>query len=253
MLVSVAQAQIFLLSLTRILAVLIHIPVLGGTTIPTQVRLGLGFLLTAVLIKWGPLPANTEALGLLPLTFAILKEMIIGTLAGFSANLTFAAIQIAGETMSNSAGFSAGRTLNPLMGDTGSSLEQLFVMMSMLIFLLINGHHTVLLALQRTFVMIPVNTPLPDFLTDRAFRMVSELIIAGIRMALPVMGTLLLADITLGLLSRVAPQVQVFFLGLPLKVGAGILVVGLTMTVIVPMVADRLNAIGERMLWLLGG
>lgn len=253
MLVSVAQAQIFLLALTRVLAVIIHIPVMGGNSIPTHIRLGLGIILTAVIIKWDPLPATADTLGLLPLTFAIVQELIIGTFIGFAADLTFSLFQIAGETMSTSSGFNAAKTMNPTFGESGSALDQLFVIVASLIFLIVNGHHTVILAIQRTFVLIPVNTALPVLSGERAYRMVGEIILAGIQLALPVMATLLLTDLILGLLSRVAPQIQVFFLGIPLKMGLGLLVFGMTLASLIPLITDRMSNLGNRMLGLLGG
>jgi flagellar biosynthetic protein FliR len=81
--------------------------------------------------------------------------------------------------------------------------------------------------------------------------MTAQLIAAGIQMALPVMGALLLADITLGLLSRVAPQVQVFFLGLPLKIGLGMVALSMTFAIAFPVMGDLFRNIGTRMLVLI--
>jgi flagellar biosynthetic protein FliR len=79
-----------------------------------------------------------------------------------------------------------------------------------------------------------------------------QLIGSGVLLALPVMGTALLADLTLGLLARVAPQVQVFFLGMPLKVGLSLLVLAVVLQIVSPALRDLLRAIGPRMLFLLG-
>jgi flagellar biosynthetic protein FliR len=78
------------------------------------------------------------------------------------------------------------------------------------------------------------------------------LIVAGAQMALPVVGTLLLTDITLGLLARVAPQIQVFFLGLPLKIGIGLFAMMLTMAIAIPRIGDLYARMGPRMLQLIG-
>ncbi len=251
MIISIAQAQLFFLALTRIMALIIHVPVLGGQAIPNQVRIGLGIVLTVVLIPWQPLPPDAEALGLLGFALGIGKELLIGTLAGFAANLTFGAIQIAGEAMGLESGFGSGRIFNPSMGESGSAFNQVFVMVATLFFLVINGHHIFLIALKKTFDLIPVNGPLPLDSMDTLVRTTVLLIGAGIRLALPVMAALILTDLALGLLARVAPQIQVFFLGMPLKVGVSLLALGMVFAVALPLLGDLYRQMGERMLMLL--
>ncbi|HEX2979346.1 MAG TPA: flagellar biosynthetic protein FliR [Anaerolineaceae bacterium] len=250
--VSIAQAQVFFLVLTRVMALIIHVPVLGGQSIPNQVRIGLGLVLSAIMIPWQILPPEAPAIDWMPFTVAIGREILIGTLAGFAAILTFSALQIAGEMMSTASGFSASRVLNPAMGESGSAFDQLFIMTAMLLFLVLNGHHIFLSALQQTFVVAPVNTPFPTLDAEYLARLTAQLIVSGIQLSLPVVGALLLTDITLALLARVAPQVQVFFLGLPLKVGVGVIALGLTFSLTFPMVGDLFRGIGPKMLQLIG-
>ncbi|GAP07910.1 flagellar biosynthesis pathway, component FliR [Anaerolinea thermolimosa] len=252
MIVSVAQAQLFFLVVTRVLAMLIHVPVLGGQSIPTQVRLAFGLMLSAVLIPWQPLPPGAEAMGLFGFAVAIGKEVLLGTLAGFAAELTFAVIVIAGEAMGLESGFSSGRVFNPSMGESGSAFNQLFVMVAMMFFFIIDGHHIFLIAMQKTFEVIPVNGTLPLQSLDALIRMTAQLIAAGIQLALPVMAALIFTDVALGLLARVAPQVQIFFLGLPLKVGVSMAALGLLVTMVLPAVGNLYKMVGNRMLILLG-
>ena len=252
MVVSIAQAQLFFLALTRVLAILIHVPVLAGQGVPNPVKIGLGVLLTMVIIPWEPLPPEAASLDTLAFGFAIARELLLGTLAGFAAALTFACLQVAGELMSTGSGFASARVLNPAMDFSGSPLDQFFLLFTTLIFLVINGHHTFLLGLQRTFELFPLNSPLPDFSLEVFARMTAQLITAGVQMALPVMGALLLTDLVLGLLSRVAPQVQVFFLGAPLKAGLGIFFLLVTLGVLLPAVSGLFERLGERMLLILG-
>lgn len=251
MTISAPQAQLFFLAFTRIMAIIIHVPVFGGQTIPTQVRIGLGFVLALVLIPWQPLPPEAAVIGFLAYGIAIGKEILIGTLIGFAADLAFGAIQVAGSAMGIGSGFESGRIFNPSMGEGGSAFDQIFVMTATMIFLMIDGHHLVLIALQKTFEILPLNGPLPFESLDRVILTTSTFIVAGIQLALPVMTALLLADLTLGLLARVAPQVQVYFLGLPVKVGVSLLALGLTFTVISPMLASMFKSMAENMLLFL--
>ncbi len=251
MIVSIAQTQIFIMVFTRIMAMIIPVPVLGGQSIPTQVRIGLGIILSAILVPWQPLGPEVQELGLLAFAAAILQELIIGVLAGFAATLTFGALQIAGEMMGLVSGFGAGNILNPAIGSAGSALDQLFIMVGMLLFVVMDGHHYFLMAVQKTFTLIPVNTAVPFTDASTLLTLTANLIAAGIQLALPVIGALLLADISLGLLARVAPQIQIFFLGLPAKIALGMFAVGMTFGIAFPLMRDMFNRIGPRMLELI--
>lgn len=250
MLISIAQTQIFFLVLTRVMAVIIHIPNLGGQTIPNQIRIALGVVLAALLVPWTPLGVEVESIALLPFAAAILKEIIIGSLIGYAAILTFGAISIAGETMGIGSGFGSDRIFNPAIEQSVTPIGQFFVVISMLYFMAVNGHHIALFALQKSFTLIPVNTPLPAFSVETLLKTTAQFIVVGIQIAFPIFAALLLADITLGLLSRVAPQVQVYFLGLPLKIGLSLFALGLSLSIFFPHLRDLFSNLGARMLSL---
>jgi flagellar biosynthesis protein FliR len=248
MLISIAQTQIFFLVLTRVMAVIIHIPNLGGQTIPNQIRIGLGLVLAAILVPWTPLGPNVESMALLTFAAAILKEIIIGTLIGYAAILTFAVISIAGETMGIGSGFGSDRIFNPALEQSVTPIGQLFVVISMLFFMAVNGHQIAIIALQKSFTLIPVNTPLPTFTVETLLKSTGQLIAVGIQIAFPIFAALFLTDITLGLLSRVAPQVQVYFLGLPVKIALSIFALGLSFSIFFPHLRDLFSSLGARML-----
>ncbi len=121
-----------------------------------------------------------------------------------------------------SSGFGAGQVFNPAMSEAGGTLEQFFYLVVLLYFLLTNGHHVFLIGLQNTFKILPINQPLPEINPEALLQLSSGLITSGVQMALPVLGALFLTDLSLGLLAKVAPQINVFFLGLPIKVWVGI-------------------------------
>jgi flagellar biosynthetic protein FliR len=252
MLVSVAQAQLFILAITRILAIIIQIPVLGGQLIPDRVKIGLGIILAIIMIPWQPLSVDAVAIPVFAYVIAVLRELIIGVLAGYAANLTFSVFQMTGELFSISSGFGSAKVFNPAVGEAGSALDQLFIMTTLLIFLLINGHHSVIQAIQGTFNVLPLNNPLPDFSVERLLKITVQMIVTGVQLAMPIFGALLLTDLALGLLARVSPQVQVFFLGLPVKIAIGLVALALSLTIMIPTVRQLYYDLGPRMLQLLG-
>ncbi len=245
---SVLQAQIFFLAFTRIMAVLLHVPALGGQNIPSQVRIGLGLVLALVLFPSQTAPADGEMIGTFAFGVAIGKEIIIGTLVGFAADLAFGAIQIAGSAMGMGSGFESGRIFNPSLGEAGSAFDQIFVMTAAMIFLILDGHHLVLIALHKTFTAVPLNGALPFNGLEAVLRMTSVFVASGVHMALPVMASLFLTDLTLGLLARIAPQVQVYFLGLPVKVVVAMIAMGMTFAVVFPYLGSLFKAMAENML-----
>jgi len=245
--ISVFQAQLFFLAFTRIMAVMIHVPALGGQNIPSQVRIGLGLTLALVLFPLQSAPTG-EMIGAFAFGVGIGKEIIIGTLVGFAADLAFGAIQIAGSAMGMGSGFESGRIFNPSLGEAGSAFDQIFVMTAAMIFLILDGHHLVLIALQKTFTAVPLNGALPFNGLEAVLRMTSVFVASGVHMALPVMAALFLTDLTLGLLARIAPQVQVYFLGLPVKVVVAMIAMGMTFAVVFPYLGSLFKSMAENML-----
>ncbi len=252
MVVSIIQAQMFFLVLSRILAAIVFVPVLGGRSVPNPVKIGFGLVLSMVITPTLPQPTNTEALSAVAYGFAMAQEVLLGALSGYAAALTFSALQMAGHLMGIVSGFSAANVLNPALEDNGTAMDQMFLITAFLVFLVVNGHHLFLLGLERTFNIVPVNSALPTLSLSNFLRMTSEFIAAGVQMSLPIVGTLLLTDLTLGLLARVAPQVHVFFLGIPLKIGIGLIALALTIVMLAPNLESMFTNLGERTLQLLG-
>lgn len=251
MFISTPQIQMFFLAFVRVLAILSAIPVLGGNAIPIQVRIGFGMLVTILLVPWNNVPASEE-IPLFSFAFSMGEEFFIGIIAGFAATITFAAFQLTGELIGYNSGFNSGRILNPAMGESSSTLDQFFLMISLLFFLVINGHHTFLLAVQRTFTLVPINTSIPELSIDQIIHMFADLITAGVQLALPGLGALVMTDISLSLLARITPRVQVFFIGLPFKIAVGLLAVTISLNLYYPVITEMLEKMGARMLSLLG-
>ncbi|MBN1267477.1 MAG: flagellar biosynthetic protein FliR [Anaerolineales bacterium] len=253
MTISVAQAQLFFLALTRILAVLVHVPVLAGRLVPNMVRIGFGLILTFVLLPWNVLPADSAAMPLLGFSLAIGKEILTGTLAGFGAALTFGALQIAGEVMSTSSAFGSAQMLNPAFQEQGTSYSSILSILAIMIFLLMDGHFQVLLATQRTFEIFPINGSITGFSMGKLMLTSAQLVSTGIHMSLPILGAMLLVEIAFGLLAKVAPQVQVFFLAIPLKAGLALVGLAIALNVLYPFIFNLFERMGERMMNLLAG
>ena len=249
--ISIGQVQLFILALTRILMALTRIPTMGGEVIPPQVRIGLGLLLTIVILPWGDFPAQPETLGLYAMAINVARELLIGALIGFAAGLAFDAAQMAGEVMGLESGFGSDRIFNPVLGESSPAFAQLYNLMTVMIFLVIDGPSQVLLALARTFTVLPLKSPLPLHSLEAAIGQTAQLITAGVQLGLPLLSALFLADLALGLLSRVVPHLQVYFLGLPVKIALTFFGLGVVMTALIPALENVFGNIGPRILALL--
>lgn len=236
-------ANLFLI-FVRILAVLMTAPVFNNRSIPTVAKIGFAGLLSLILqpiletggVGQGMADVPTEVPGFL---LALAQEILVGVVIGFVSNLVFVAIGVAANIMSLQVGFRTANLFNPLIDTSSSALEQFYTLMAIAIFFTIDGHHWFLRAIIRTFDMAPIGSFVLDNVTiEQLINLTNEIFVTATRIALPVIGTLLLTDLGLGLIARTVPQIQVFFLGLPLKIGLGLVTLIITLALTIPMIKE---------------
>lgn len=237
----------------RVLSILMTAPIFSHRSMPTVAKIGLAGLVAFLLL---PLQKNNSASTLtsfMPFLLVIAQEVLVGVLIGFVSNLIFMAVDIAAKMMGLQIGFQTANLFDPMSNIPTSALEQLYILLVMILFLTINGHHWLITALTQTFVVIPVGTFVLSSLTvERLISLTSNTFIIGVRLALPVTGTLLLADLGLGLVARAVPQVQVFFLGLPVKLGLGFIVIAFTLSLTLPLLKTLFSQIVSNILAISG-
>lgn len=221
-----ARFETLLLVLVRITLMLALLPVFSGSQIPISVRVGLGFLLTFVVAQTVPtLPA---ALTLGPFVVAIISQAFIGLVFGFTASLVFTGIQFAGAILDIQVGFGAVSVLNPTTQQQVTIVSEFELALAYLLYLISDSHHMLLQGIAGSFGLLPLPWAGMDALLDRSvITFFSESLFIVLRIAGPVAITLFLTNVALALMSRVAPQMNVFSVGLPLQ-----MLVGLTMIII---------------------
>jgi flagellar biosynthesis protein FliR len=232
---SAAYVSLFALALVRVLGAISLNPLLGSPRVPLPARLGLGLFLTMVILPPGAAQTVEATVG--PLQIA--GELLVGLLAGFTVTLMFTAIQFGITFISSNMGFGLGGLTDSIeMG--GAGLERFFSMFALLVFVQINGHHLFLSGLHELFTVVPVGeVTLQAATAERLAVLSASLFAAGIKMALPVLAALLLTDLGLAILARVAPQFNLFAIGLPAKMGVGLA----ALIVMLPVLAPRLAAL----------
>ena len=221
-----------LLLMFRTGAFIMTVPVFGHVAIPRMVRLGLIGLITffifpAPLVSAIQLPATMANL-----TLVIMSELLMGILMGFAVVLIFSAVQFAGHMIGLNMGLAVANIFDPMSAGQISIIGEFYYFFSLIVYLLINGHHYLILALAQSFTLVPVgaavfNPELATHLTDITFMV----FVTGIKLAAPALITLFIMNAVLGIVSRTVPQMNVFIVGFPLAIGVGLAIIGLSFPV----------------------
>ena len=215
--------------LSRILGLIAAAPLFGNAAVPASVKVTLGALLAMIIAPTVPaLPAvNPMSLpGLLILT----QEMLVGLAMGFSIRIVFSAIEMAGEISSLTMGLGFASFFDPQTKGRSSAISQFLVMLATLMFLTVNGHLVLLAALAESFVSLPISSsPISGGGFQQLAAWGGEIFRSGLQIALPILAALLLTNVALGILTRAAPQLNIFGIGFPVTLGVGLLVIGMVL------------------------
>jgi flagellar biosynthetic protein FliR len=218
----------FMLPLFRVAAVLMAMPVLGTTLVPKRVRLYLALAITVCITPTLPPMPAFNALDLSGLML-IAEEIIIGTLLGFSLQFLFQAFVVAGQIIAVQMGMSFAAMVDPTNGVSSPVIGQFFTMLVTLLFLAMNGHLVVLEVLTESFTTLPVGATL---VTSKFWDVVLRLgwvMGAGIVLVLPAITALLVINIAFGVMTRAAPQLNIFSIGVPLTLVIGMVILWISM------------------------
>ena len=243
---TVDNIAIFFLMFVRVATIIAFLPVFGSTEIPVQAKAGLSLILTMVLMAAipGALATRLPAGGGIPLLFLlVIKEATVGLAIGFAASFLFAGVQFAARLIDTEIGFGMVDVINPMNDDSISVVGQLWVLVFTLVLLLTNGHYFFILAIEKSFEVVPVTLVHihAGALAEHFTRMAGDIFVIAIKMSAPIYVALILTEMALGVVARTVPQINIFFVGLPMKI-----IVGLGATIIAfPMVAALFRKVFE--------
>ena len=239
------QALLTVLVFLRIASALAVMPIYGYRGVPLTVKAGLAVFMAFLLQPAVHLPAQyvTTQKGFFDFLALAVPEVIVGLIVGMIAGFIFYGAEMAGEFISLQMGFSIVTILDPMSEQQVSIIAQVQYLFALLIFLTFNGHIYLLEGLQQTFQAIPLGGV--HFSSDlfRLFlKLSSEMFVAAIKIAAPVTAALFLSEVALGIIARTVPQMNVFLVSLPLKIGIGLLGLALSL----PMFAYILDILWKR-------
>jgi flagellar biosynthesis protein FliR len=225
---------LFLLMFLRCVSLIVTAPLFGHQSVPVQVKAGLGVFLAFVLFAFSAQAGNVGSLKLFAILVLAFKEILTGVSIGFAVGIIFAGIRFAGDIMAVDMGFSMAMMYDPETNASFPVLGELLYTFVILIFILLNGHHFILESLASSYVIIPIGTwHVSGITAQQIITMTGEVFVIAIKISAPVMISLFLVNISLGILNKAMPQMNIFGVLFPVKIGVGILV----MTAMLPIIA----------------
>jgi len=218
----------FVLVLTRVGAFFASSPVFSWQAIPVKVKLSLAILSAVFFSSLVSCPFSIEETGATAVGLMMANEAVYGLCLGFVATFLFSTVKLSARIIERQMGLSMAQTLDPLSGDSGQPMGMLIEMVFILLFLSANGHHILLLTISKSYEAFPIGTlPGIEKLSEGVIVAGATMLLLGLKMSAPILAAFLLLMVILAILARVAPETNILFLSLPIRVGLGLLMVGI--------------------------
>lgn len=232
----------FIFPLARILALIASAPILGNKQIPVRVKVGLSMLITFIVAPTLTIPAGLDpatARGLL----VLVQQILAGLAMGFTMRLVFTAVEMAGDLAGMQMGLGFASFYDPVNAAYTPVIAQFLGIITSLAFLAMDGHLYMVSALIDSFQAFPISTTMP---AGMAYRTLAEwggiVFIHALQMSMPLIGALMMTNLALGILTRSAPQLNIFAVGFPVTLAVGLATLALSLPYLAPML---LHVTGE--------
>lgn len=218
----------FALVLTRVSAFFLIVPVFGSTSVPQRVKISTIIILTIFLMSAGPASASISDTSPLEAFILLCCEASYGFCLGLVAAVLFSVVMLYGRIVERQMGMAMAEVMDPLTNERAQPLGLFVQMVFFLLFLSANGHHILLTAIFRSYDNLPIGT-VPDIsvMTEAVVRSGSTMLTAGLRLAAPILAAFIVLMVALAVMARVAPEMNILFISMPLRVGLGILMLAI--------------------------
>ena len=229
-------SYIFFLVLARMSGIFIASPIFGRRNIPAYFKIGLAFFLSIIVVLLYHFE-YTAPQNLLEFIFVVTKEFIVGIIIGFISYMIFSTILLAGQIIDNAIGFGIANVIDPMSEIQVPLLGNFLYLYMLVIFFATDAHHTLIRAVVYSYKVVPLgySNILPK-LSQKFITFFIELFVIGIEISLPILMSMLIVDIILGILSRAVPQMNVFMVGIPIKIAIGFVVLVIVLPIMNKMI-----------------
>lgn len=224
---TVDQILCLLLAFIRVATIVAVLPIIGSRGTPLTVKAGISIILTIIMFPLLSVRVLEIPTGVLSFAVVAAKEVFVGLTLGFAAGLIFAIVQYGAYLVDQEMSFTFAETFDPMTEQSTTPIAQLFAVVFSVMFLILGGHRMLITAMAKAFEIIPVGSvklsagPLAVQLT----RMTADIFSVGLRFTAPILITLIMTTTVLGIIARTAPQLNIFIVGLPLKIGMGFILI----------------------------
>jgi flagellar biosynthetic protein FliR len=234
-----ALAATFMLVFARIGAMVMLLPGLGEVSIPTRVKLSIALLLTLIVLPLHRQAYQVDLNSVAPLVVLMLHEIVIGIVLGATARVTLSALQVAGSVIAQQLGLGFVTAIDPTQGQQGLLIGNFLTILGLTLLFATDSHHLVIAALNESYRIFSPGEFFPSgdvaALATKAFATAFKI---GLQLSAPFLVFGLVFNIGLGVLARLMPQMQVYFVGVPLSILVGFLILALVITAIMGTFLD---------------
>jgi flagellar biosynthesis protein FliR len=246
-----ALAAAFMLTFARVGAMVMLLPGLGETNIPVRVKLSIALLLTLIIMPLHRADYHIDMNSMAALLLLMVYEILIGVVLGATARVTLAALQVAGAVIAQQLGLGFVTTIDPTQGQQGVLIGNFLTLLGITMLFATDSHHLVIAALNDSYSIFSPGEVAPSgdvaALATRAFSAAFKI---GMQLAAPFLIFGLVFNIGLGVLARLMPQMQVYFVGVPLSILAGFLIFGLVLAAMMGTFLDYFNGVMHELILL---
>ena len=241
-----AQFETFLLVFLRVTSMLYVFPIFSAPQIPTLVRFGFGMIVSFLLYRIVPVVHFSN--GIFDLVLAAASQVILGMIVGFVASLVFTGIQFAGELIDLQIGFAIANVINPQTQQNITIIGEFQLAIATLVFLGTDSHHFLIQGIAGSFNLVPLPyISLDPSVAGNVTLFFTQAFLIVFRIAAPVVSALFLTNVALAFMARVAPQMNVFVIGLPLQVGVGLLMMGISLPLMATVGPQLFQTVAQQM------
>jgi len=241
-----AQVLGFIMVLTRISAFFMVLPVFGWNSIPARVKIAVAILLAIFFSMVTPLTAEPKNASIFEATLLVTNEAVYGLALGLVFSIVFGVVRFAGQIIERQMGLAMAEILDPFTEESEQPLASILEMIFIILFLSANGHHLFLLIVSRSYEVFPAGSiPTTAVLAGGMIKAGSTMLIAGLKLAAPILAAFLLLMVVLAVLARVVPEMDILFTSFPLCIGLGLLMAAIFLPFTNGFVAELADLMGK--------
>ena len=250
--VSLPQLQLFFLVFLRVGAILMSMPVFDSQAMPLFFKMALAFATGIILFPLLKLNAVPVSNSIFAMGIGVAGEIFIGLAIGFSVKLIFTGIQLAGQLAGNQMGLAIANVIDPATSEQVPLLAQFNNLIALLVFLAIDAHYWFIKALTESYRLVPpFNVNFGSSLMEQLIQVSGNVFVIAIQVGAPVIAAMLLTSVAFGLVARTVPQMNIFIVAMPLKIGVGLLFIGFSLPYFSAFLNNIFSDLGQNIIRML--